>query len=288
MSDAAQVSKLVPIPRGAKLSGVALSSVTAARPCKIVVVGGEPGAGKTTLLTSIYEQFRRGPFAGLTFAGSRTLPAFEQLCHPGRVASGRSEADTDRTAISDQPEFLHLSLRAGASRRTDLLLADISGEDFIAARDSQDDARRLDVITGAAHFSLLIDGEALGEPRTRHSVAANSKQLLRSLVEAGVLHSRSRCDVLITKIDTINTNQTATRYADRLITDIREQFEPSFAELTSFKVAARPENGGAAVNLDAVLQRWCEHRPQTRRHFTTDLGTVRSPYDRFVPIEGER
>jgi Double-GTPase 2 len=49
-----------------------------ARRCRVhrVALVGEEKVGKTTLLASIYGMYCKGPFAGLTFAGSETLLAW--------------------------------------------------------------------------------------------------------------------------------------------------------------------------------------------------------------------
>src|SRR2546430_15363667 len=46
------------------------------RQVRTIALVGEQKVGKTTLLASIYGAYCKGPFAGLTFAGSETLLAF--------------------------------------------------------------------------------------------------------------------------------------------------------------------------------------------------------------------
>ena len=43
---------------------------------RLIVILGESDSGKTTLLAHINERLQRGPLGEMSFAGSRTLPAF--------------------------------------------------------------------------------------------------------------------------------------------------------------------------------------------------------------------
>lgn len=274
----------VALPRGTELSGDDLNAVTASRSCRIIVVGGEPAVGKTTLLTAIYEQFRLGPFGGFMFAGSRTLPAFEERCHLGRAVSGRLTPDTPRTTTRPEPAFLHISIaRQPSMAKCDLLLSDISGEDFLAARDSTEDAERLDIVRVAARFCLLVDGAALQDRRVRHTLVSGSRILMRSLLEAKVLSSTSTVELLLTKADTLDSApKEALRFVDDALAAIRSEFEGQVATLDIARVAARPADGREPHNLDSLLQRWCADLCLPPVHYTPSRSDLNTPYDRFL------
>src|SRR5438094_3901098 len=114
----AAVRDLIDLPTGKELDESGALKLEVARPVRLVVVAGPVGCGKTTLLTSLYELFQWGPVAEFEFAGSKTLPAFEQRCHLSRSASGASEPKTQRTLNERTvdgrliPTYLHLGLRS--------------------------------------------------------------------------------------------------------------------------------------------------------------------------------
>src|SRR4051812_46965051 len=56
---------------------------------RIIAVIGPSDAGKTSLIASLYDLFQEGPVAGVEFARSRSLHAFERTCHDARAASRR-------------------------------------------------------------------------------------------------------------------------------------------------------------------------------------------------------
>ena len=90
------VSDLIDLPSGKELNEVAANTIAASRSVRVVVLAGPVDSGKTTLLTSLYELFQWGTVADQLFAGSTTLPAFEQRCHLARTVSGGEIADTGR------------------------------------------------------------------------------------------------------------------------------------------------------------------------------------------------
>lgn len=276
--------RTIALPRGAELSGDDLNAIAASRPCRIIIVGGEPAAGKTTLLTAIYEQFRLGPFGGFMFAGSMTLPAFEERCHLGRAVSGRLTPDTLRTTARREPAFLHMSMvRQTSMAKYDLLLSDISGEDFSAARDSTEDAERLDILRLAARFCLLVDGAVLQDRRERHTLISRSRMLLRSLIEARVLTGSSAVELLLTKADTLTgASNEALSFVNDGLAGIRSEFEKHVGSLDVVSVAARPADGREPHKLDLLLERWCADLCLSPLHYTPALSDLSTPYDRFL------
>src|SRR5687767_14635843 len=98
------------LPDGEALTAQRATAITAAAPTRVVILAGAEDSGKTTLLTSLYEKFLQGRFADHLFAGSATLPAYEQRCHRARIQSGAVDPDTERTKGLDV-RLLHLKLR---------------------------------------------------------------------------------------------------------------------------------------------------------------------------------
>ena len=122
----------VALSSGEAMQPVEAARIVGSRRTRIVVFAGAADSGKTTLISSIYERFGRGHFAELAFAGSETLMTFERLCHLSRGTSLNSHADTERTKQLEGHKMLHMRL-AGAESIEDLLLTDISGEEYAAA-----------------------------------------------------------------------------------------------------------------------------------------------------------
>ena len=75
---------------------------------KVIVVIGAQFSGKTTLLSRIYEEFERGKFAGMRFAGSMTLLEYSRRCWLASCGSMRKKPDTERTKDWESDRLLHL------------------------------------------------------------------------------------------------------------------------------------------------------------------------------------
>lgn len=222
--------------------------ITAARQVQLLMIAGAVGSGKTTLIASIFHCFQRGPFANYLFAGSDTLLGFDQRCYLARTASGRSTADTDRTIPGTEHLLLHLRIRASnlSSPAKDVLISDLSGEHFEAAKDSVSECRCLSLIQRADHFILLVDGEKLVEPERRQGAKNEAVMLLRSCLDAGQLGQRSLVDVLFSKWDLVDTSENKPEnlaFVENVEVSIKEQFEPHVGRLRFFKVAARRAKG---------------------------------------------
>jgi hypothetical protein len=229
----------------------------------LIVVGGVVGSGKTTLITGLYELLRRGPFAGLAFAGSKSLLGFEQRCHLGRASSGLIVPDTERTKVEAEDVLLHLRLRQTQqdSIVRDILIADLSGETFRAIRQSSSEAASNPLLDRMDRFVLTIDGAALADPAKRQYAANDATALLRSLTEAGKLNSHTCLDIVVTRIDLVPKGegmQAFNSFRDSLIEKIRQRHAGGVNEFTAAEVAVRPEGPPLKFGhgLDNVVSRW--------------------------------
>lgn len=250
-------------------SGVALTSygtlpITRASLTRVVVLAGDLESGKTTLLSCIYEMFRDGPFAGMLFAGSSTLPAFEQRCHDARVESRRGTPETYRTRRSRSLEYLHLQLRDAECQqaKVDFLLSDITGELFEEACDTKDVCNELREISRADHFALLLDGKKLVDPKQRQSVLRTASQLLRRFLQEKLIDSGSRIDVLVSKWDVVPSSESSKRVLDfepRVRATLIDSVGRSVACLRFHQIAARPEPASGldeGFGVEALLKQW--------------------------------
>ena len=161
-------TKLMDLPHGKGLSPAETAAITRRAQTSIVLFAGTADSGKTTLLATLYLLFQRGPFADYLFAGSETLVGFENRVYFARTASGREAPATPRTSVS---EYLHLQVRREdlSEPVRDVLLCDLSGEDFREAKDNSDACRGLRIISIANRFVLLVDGGKLAREDAKHT-----------------------------------------------------------------------------------------------------------------------
>lgn len=244
--------------------------ITSASPTNLILIAGAVASGKTTFIASIFHCFHQEPFAGYLFAGSDTLPGFDERCCAARTASGRSNADTERTKPGVNRIFLHLRVR---TKETDgpiknILIADLSGEHYKDAKNSIDECRRLSIIRRADHFVLLLDGEKLLQSDRRQSAKNEAIMLLRSCLDAGQLSQRSLVDVIFSKWDLIENSNEQTEtitYISQVETSIKELFESRFGRLRFFKIAAMRAKGNLPVGYGTKdpFPSWVEDNSET-------------------------
>lgn len=247
------------------------SVISVSGPSRLIVLAGDRDSGKTTVITSLYEQFLGGPFCNLQFAGSLTLPGFEQRAFHARMDSGRERADTPRTPTPAGLKVLHLCLVAEDSdpRRLHMLFGDLSGEWYRLSRESLADASELQFLRHTDRLCLLVNGEKLASPRERLGEIDEVQGTLRSLLEAQVLGSQSRIDVVCSKWDLVHGNDAAVGFLEHEFDEIRAAFEDDVRELHFDRIAARPAQVTTAVphgfGLDVLLERWVSPEPRMRR-----------------------
>lgn len=240
-------SDLVDLPKGDALSPDAASLIMAARESRVILLAGVNDCGKTTLLASLFEKFQAGPFAGFHFAGSKSLVGFEKRCFLSRMASERETPDTQRTEFGDIPDFLHLRVADVSTNKPllrDLLFTDISGEVFRLARDLKEENQKLSLLKQADRVLLLVDGAKVADLAMRDVAVDDSVLLLRRSVESGMLGVRSQVDVLLTKLDVVESSanrDSAMEFWNRTVDGISTKYRSRLGGLRFFATAARPE-----------------------------------------------
>ena len=197
---------MVELPVGEALTLGESLPITRAQRAQLVVIAGAVGSGKTTLIAVLFQLFQRGEFEGYLFAGSETLVGFDQRCYLARTASGRPNADTARTRPGEERQLLHLRVRRHdlATPARDILLSDLSGEDYREAKNSVEECRRLPLLGRADHFVLLIDADQLTKLDCRQKTRNEATSLLRTCLDAGQLGKFSYVDVLLSRWDLVN------------------------------------------------------------------------------------
>lgn len=249
-----------------------------------VVVCGRSDSGKTTLIASIFERFNKAPFAGYLFAGSDTLIGFERICHHSRLLSGRLEPTTVRTARAVRHRFLHLRVCKENDGYThqDVLLSDVSGEEFQAAVNSEEDARALSLVRFADHIVVLSDGARLADVGSRQEERHFVNLLIRSLIQIGYLDKSSFVDVLFTKEDIIeNAGDVCKIFVKAIEEELRVSYEQQLGRLRFFSIAARDKENKRVVadGVDRVFPSWIEESPRDKIHLSHKL--------KLPPLSGE-
>jgi Double-GTPase 2 len=291
----ASVAELVMLPQGEALTLEEVDQLLRWRGATFVTVIGDSHSGKTTLICALYDRFLRGPFAGLTFVGSRTLVALERRSHYARVDSGRVTPETARTTISDGLRYFHLSV-AGEQRqvgRVDLLLSDRAGEVYRQARNDSSVVSTLEEIPRADRLVLLLDGGRVVDPFERNGALQSVRQTLRALLDNDAVNANSIVQVVTTKVDLITRDGDAAavkaalaEFRKRLVSD----FGVRLRSLTFHDIAARDPNGEfqPAHGIDALIEDWTT---PTGRHIEPALPisvSLESEFDRLLirtPIE---
>lgn len=241
---------------GAALSAADAEVITLRSRTHLVVFAGAEGSGKTTALASIYERLNQGAFAGFKFAGSRTLLGFEEICHLNRLVSGGAQPDTQRTGLTDEAKYYHLTLSPteSATARRDVLLSAMSGELFRTARDSRVEAERLTFLRRADTIVVLVDGERLATATQRTSAQADAADILESVLDAKMVSRNCRVEIVFSKLDRITA---AGRSALDFVAKTQEKFESKFRvrvpDLSFRRIAARPASSSVSDNSDGGL-----------------------------------
>ena len=277
----------VELPSADALSVQEANQTTRSSVTRVIVPVGLVGVGKTTLLSEIYERFLRGPFAGHSYAWSRTLHGFEQRAHSARIASRRSVPTTLRTPTGDSEAFLHLRVAPddGFLPVRDVLIADWPGEVFREMRDDVQTVKSHPLLPRADHIAFLVNGESLGTLEYRQEAYYEADMLIQSILDAGV--DTAAKSVIYTKWDAALKGNGANALEDftkAFEQHLRRKHGERSGELRFIRTAARPAPGsdlGRGKNLDEVFRFWLgSARRLPVRPVVRDVQAV-SEFDRF-------
>ena len=262
-TDASSAVERISLPAGDTLTPEEVEQFLRWREGTFVTVVGDSHSGKTTLICSLYDRFLKGNFAGLGFAGSRTLVALERRAHHSRVDSGRDTPETARTSHLEGLRYFHLAVAPAGQpeNRTDLLLSDRSGEVYRSARDNSRLVETLLEIPQADRIVLLLDGGRVANPVERNGAIQSVRQTLRVLLDNSALCLSSVVQVVTTKMDLIAASSQKREidaalgaFYDRMSVD----FAPRLKSLSFHSIAARDPTSGFAPGhgLDKLMENW--------------------------------
>jgi hypothetical protein len=275
---------IINLPRGKELTEIDAVALSSSRPVEWIVLAGAVDSGKTTLLTSLYELFQLGRVAGHSFAGSLSLPAFEERCHLARRPSQNKVPQTQRTPYESVPRYLHLRVGAETEpwKHTDFLFTDVSGELFRDARDSTTLCKELTFLRRAGNLVLLLDSKHGLRADKRWASIQNAKTLLRSFLDGAMLESDCVVTVVWSRFDYFiaagNTDEHRT-FREEVASSFRQTFGDRILNLKFGEVAARPTRAPSLQfgnGVGELFKGWLSFRPRSRPlRFLPPIGGVR-------------
>ncbi len=209
---------------------------------KVISFIGPIGVGKTTLISSLYDIFSKQSEIPVTFGGSDTLYAFENLCHHARVTSRGSSVSTPRTSSTEGVRFYHLSIRDSQEQRQEFFLADRSGESYSEMVNNISLGNNFNELLRSDLLLFMVDSSLLGSKSERHKTRRTTKKLIQSLFESQILPKNTNCALVLTKFDLVaGTDQEilCMSEADRIVNDVQNYLDTC---IDIFPLSARPNN----------------------------------------------
>jgi hypothetical protein len=212
--------------------------LSARRGARVVLLMGEPGSGKTALIAGLWQQLlEQDGLAGHRLAGSRTALGLERRAHWHRVAARRHASGAPATAIAEAV-LLHLRMCRPDGRRVELLISDMSGEQFERVREGRP---LVDEIPWASHgdrFAILVDGATLGRQGESEIAITQAQRLLFSLQSSRAVRESARVALVITKADLLDiAGEQAVRRHEAPLLEAAREADP---EAVLIRTAAMP------------------------------------------------
>ena len=256
-------SDLIQLPTGMTLSDTETDCLLKKYSSKVVACIGPSNIGKTTLIASFYELLNLGPIGCYQFGGSKTLFAFEEVCHHARAISKNSVAKTPRTIRKDTALFFHIALNnIPNNRRIDLFLSERAGEEYEAAMDHTDNCLNLFEVKRSDVLMILINGEAISDNVRRHAESTRVINLARALQESDVIYSTTKILLVTTRYDLVVKLEASEKVKERcasILSRINSIFPNHQTNL--HMIAARPEDAvltevglGISELLEEILE----------------------------------
>lgn len=231
------------------------------RGARLVLVMGEAATGKTALLAALWQRLlERGELAGHSLAGSRTAIGFERRAHWARL-----DARTPRPSFPPSPSgeaLLHLRVRRPDGERIELLLADLSGEQFERVREGRSLSAEIPWAARLDRAIVVVDAQALARPGESEIAITRAQRLLLALQSAGAVRDSARIALVLTKADALGIagEQALARHESPLVAIARE-CDP---EATWIRTAALANGSGDPDGLGALIAWLCgDDRPPT-------------------------
>lgn len=249
---------------GSALNMEEVNQVSLSNISRLVIFAGMPNVGKTTFLLSLIQLFEtKQSFCDFLFAGSRTLLEFEEKSFDSKIESGRETEDTARTRIGPV-KFLHLNVASeDLSTKLNLLFTDISGEAFVAMRDSTEECKKFTLAQRADHFVLFLDSKLLSDLVNRATAKIDGLGILRGLIEAGSIQKGTYIQIIFSRWDLLDERQNNQQHKG-FIHSIKEEITSRFGndfEIEFFEICSRPKIGSPmpfGYGFDKIFPLWIQ------------------------------
>ncbi len=210
-------------------------------PTVFVMLVGKQDAGKTSLIARLHQMFQSGPIDELLFAGSWTLPRFEEINWLATVQSGVDEPMIERSVPKYDNSVLHFRVVCNRTKaRVEILLNDVSGETFNAAVGIQAVCDQLLGVGRADHLVLALDGKAVEDSKLRNHELGQAIDFVERVKQSSTRSGKCELHFVLTKIDAAPT---AAARIDAWEEMIRHRFSDAFQRISFWKLAARPKDG---------------------------------------------
>ena len=212
----------------------------------VISLAGPRECGKTSLLARIHQLFQAGSVLEFDFAGSQSLPRFEELNWLASVESGASEPKMERSSSQFDNSFLHLAVRSTETgKRTELLLNDITGETFKEAVATRSACEELIGLARADHLVILVDGEALASPSLRGLQIGQTRDFIRRVLQSGQCGMHTAFHIVISKLDKLGGSELV---VDKMATEFSTLFQASVGGISFWRIAVRPMDNSYPTN----------------------------------------
>lgn len=237
----------VPGPKLESLPGVLPLDANEARAfarrgrCVVVVLAGTKGCGKTSLLARIHQLFQAGPILDFDFAGSQSLPHFEERNWLATIESGVNKPKMARSSRKFDNSFIHVAVRSSRTGdRTEMLLNDISGETCTDAVAAQSVCDQLLGPRRADHLVMLVDGTALASPAQRYLQIDQVREFIQRVLQSGQCGTWTALHIVTSKADELAG---VTSAVSNMEAEFTRLFGSLLGSVSFWRVAARPMNG---------------------------------------------
>lgn len=199
---------------GIELGLADLSELMAWEHSRVIAILGAQDSGKTLFLVSLYHMIAAGICRdfGFDFAGSFTLPGFEERARASRRWTNGAvpQQMSVRTQVGDDrsPGFMHVDLLERSSgKRLRLFLSDLPGEWTSDAIDSERYLERLSFLSRADAVIVMVEAERLTGP-TKHQELERQRLLIDRLTSVTPAKGQ-RLGIFASKADAVRMEEPA-------------------------------------------------------------------------------
>lgn len=235
---------MVSLSSGQCLSATECSNFLKSERAIVVAVIGHSNVGKSTLMAGIYDMFHQGARDPYKFSGSKTMYAFEDLCHYVRSSCRCTVPLAPHTPRKDTARFYHLSLATTRTGNLNFLFSDRAGEEYEEASNRAENCKKLFEVARADVILVLADAAELGDVAKRHTARRKALGILRAIKDAQLVDTQSKIGIIMTRFDLAleaGAGDLANKEHARLVKDAKEVFLAPFI-VEGFSVCASPKN----------------------------------------------